>query len=183
ITENHCRGLHLPSNWPRFFLPFVISRTVDPPHFIGSAIVAITPVGPVVPTREQRTVSAIKFTQLFTVSFCIFFIAVFGMVAVPCGYIHTKLHSLLVSGLHKFLHHVALSITPGAVGDVVIGRFCWPQTIAIVMLRYRYQSLKSAGLGSCSNLVGIKMLRIEQISRRIAKSPLFILKCGWRKVD
>src|SRR5690606_33066195 len=45
VTENNSRGLQLACDGPGLLLPFVIGRSVDPAHFVGTAVIAIAPVG------------------------------------------------------------------------------------------------------------------------------------------
>src|SRR5690606_30672739 len=106
ITEDNSSRLHLTGNWPRFFLPFVVSGSVDASHFISATIISIAAICAVMPAGKQLTIAAVQFTKLFAIGIRIFFISILGVMAVPSRHINAKLHVLLVRRFHKLLYHI-----------------------------------------------------------------------------
>src|SRR5690606_35611667 len=102
---------------------------------------------------------------------------------VPCRYVYAKLHSLLMRSFHKLFHHVTLPVTPRAVRNVVVGGLGGPEAKTIVVLSHRYQPFEPGRLGRTGNLIGIEVQGIEQIRRRITKTPLLVLKGSGSEMD
>src|SRR5690606_38359197 len=115
VTENNSHRPHVTGNGPCPFFPLVVTGPVDTAHFIGPTVVSVTSVCTVMPAGEQLAITAVQLTQLLTISVSVFFIAILRIMAVPCRYVYTKLHSLFACSFHKLLHHISLSVAPWAV--------------------------------------------------------------------
>src|SRR5690606_28744885 len=113
--------------------------------------------------------------QLLPISVCISSCAITYIISVPSRQVYTKLHSVVVGRLHKFLYHVSFPLFPRRCSYAVTCRCGRPQTKTIMMLRYRNQSFETSRGRGGGNLLRIKMLRVEDLRISIAKSPFFIL--------
>ena len=97
-------------------------------------------------------------------------------VTIPRREIHTKLHTILRTGVTQFLHHVTLSILPGRRSNRMFCGLGRPQAETVVMFGRQQYHLETGFLQLANPLFGIQIGGVEQCRIFFTITPLSVGK-------
>ena len=109
--------------------------------------------------------------------------SIVGIVSVPRRDIDSELEPVLLACLREFLEHVALSVSPAALGHCMPAYRIWPEAETVMMLGSDYDTLHAGSLCGSSPLTAIQCCRVEDIRYLRTIAPLCTGKSVRSEVD
>ena len=154
----------------------IVVLPVDGTCLTGTAIVAVSAIGPVEPYLKEVLVVEQEFLQLVLIIGYISLRAVVSLVAVPGREVDAEAEPALPAGCGEFTHRIAIPMLVRRLPDGIIGEAGRPQTEAVVMLGCEYHTLHSAALQRAYPLVTVEGVGIEDTRVSISVAPLLVLE-------